>query len=96
MGDAGPEGHVNLAVPLGEGLDPLVPHDAPTIHLIAVGDHPARPAAELRAGDVVVFNYGSTAEIRLAWDNGRGTVGVDFGEGPSRRYRAETLVAVRP
>lgn len=35
----------------------------PAIHLQAIGDHPARPVAEARVGDSVVYNYGITYKI---------------------------------
>jgi hypothetical protein len=33
------------------------------VKLIAVGWHPAKPAGEIREGDVLVYNYGSTAKV---------------------------------
>ena len=65
-----------------------------TTHLQSIGTHQAKVAAELKAGDVIVWNFGSTSEV-LAVTPGAKTVVVSLSGGHTRRFSASRLVAVQ-
>jgi hypothetical protein len=65
-----------------------------TIHLQNIGKTAAKPAAELKAGDVIVWNFGSTSVVE-AVATGAKTVTVSLAGGYARRFNASRLVAVQ-
>lgn len=65
-----------------------------TTHLQGIGAHHAKAAAELKAGDVIVWNFGSTSEV-LAVTPGAKTVVVLLSGGYTRRFNASRLVAAQ-
>ena len=70
-----------------------------TVHLIGMGSVPAKPAQDLKVGDLVVYNYGETAKIftleilKSGWV--RYQVRSKSGQTYSRKKRFDTLVAWR-
>lgn len=65
-----------------------------TTHPQGIGQHTAKAAANLLAGDVIVWNYGSTSEV-LSVIPGTKTVVVALSGGHTRRFSATKLVAVQ-
>lgn len=63
-----------------------------TIHLQGIGQAAAKGASELKAGDVLVWNYGSTSEV-LAVERAAKTVTVKLSGGHTRRFSATRSVA---
>ena len=65
-----------------------------TTHLQSIGIHQAKSASQLKAGDVIVWNFGSTSEV-LNVTTGAKTVVVSLSGGYTRRFNASRLVAVQ-
>ena len=63
-------------------------------HLQNIGKVAAKPAEQIKAGDVLVWNFGSTSEV-LAVERTAKTVVVKLSGGYSRRFGASRLVAVQ-
>lgn len=61
--------------------------------LQGIGNHPAKLAADLKVGDVTVWNYGAKDSI-TAIANGAKTLRVTFASGYTKRISISTLVAV--
>ena len=66
------------------------------VHLIAIGKVPAIPAGDVKAGDTLAYNYGSTAVVLRVEPKGKGSVVLVTGEGryESQTCRLTTLVAI--
>lgn len=67
-----------------------------TIHLQAVGEFSAKPAADLKPGDTTVWNYGSIAKVVSVRPKGKSVYVVlkdDKHEYPESRFLASRLVA---
>lgn len=69
-------------------------NDMSTTRLHGIGTHQAKVAAKLKAGDVIVWNFGSTSEV-VAVTPGTKTVVVSLAGGYTRRFNALRLVAVQ-
>lgn len=72
----------------------------PTVQLIGIGRVPARQIDQLRPGDTVVYNYGSTGTVVSADPVGSGSVDLtvrsdDDGQEYTSRRRGTTLVGYR-
>lgn len=70
-----------------------------SIHLQGIGRFTAKPAEELKAGDVMVWNFGYTSTVLAAEQRTPKTITVlekDNGSGKegTRRFRVGRLVAV--
>lgn len=65
-----------------------------TIQLQGVGQQTAKTAANLQAGDVIVWNYGSTTKV-IEVAAGDKTVSVKLAGGYIKRFKADRLVAVQ-
>lgn len=65
-----------------------------TTNLQGIGQHNAKQAAELKAGDVIVWNFGSTSRV-LSVERGAKTVSAQLEGGYTRRFSAARLVAVQ-
>ena len=65
-------------------------------HLISAGSAVAIPAGDVKAGDTLVYNYGSTAVVLRVEAKGTASVVIVTSEGPygSRTCRRSTLVAI--
>ncbi len=74
------------------------PRSVSTIHLIAIGDVEAIPAAELRAGMRVMWNYGYTSDVVAIAPKGRDSLSVTLrsnrtGDETQGTFRKGTFVA---
>jgi len=73
-----------------------------SIHLQGIGRHHAIPAGDLKVGDIIVYNYGSTSIVREKKKISPKTIEVvvesqersDNGKRYTRQYRVDRLVAV--
>lgn len=65
----------------------------PTVHLIAVGDYPAKPAGLFEPGDHMAWNYGTTTTVASVAKVSAAFVLVTFTDGTDRRIKASRLVA---
>lgn len=89
----------HLAYDAATGATVLEPHAAPSIHLQGVGEYPAKPAGELRPGDVTVWNYGYRYAVVAIAPTGSASVTVTSrdertGQEYTRRHGRARLVAV--
>jgi len=66
----------------------------PSTQLQGIGKIAAKPASELRAGDVIVWNFGSTSIVEEV-TIGAKTVKVALSGGYTRRFNVSRLVAVQ-
>jgi len=68
-----------------------------TIHLIGIGNVPAVPLSEIKAGDRLMWNYGSVCEVVRVTPVATKTIELverdDKGREWTRRKRASRLVA---
>lgn len=69
------------------------------VHLQGIGEYPAKKARELKTGDIMVWNYGSTSTMagiikETATQLVIKTIGSN-GKENQRRIGKETLVAVQ-
>lgn len=72
----------------------------PHVWLQNIGFHPAKPLGDVKAGDVLVYNYGSTAVVVSTRRVGQKSVAMTVETEGGKRYdttsrRAATLVAVK-
>jgi hypothetical protein len=69
-----------------------------TIHLQGIGNHIAKPAADLAIGDLTVWNYGTVERVTAIAPKGKAslTLTVTSADGRewSRTIRSSRLVAV--
>ena len=65
-----------------------------TAHLQGIGQHAAKAAAELKAGDVIVWNFGQTSQVIEVAATAK-TVVVKLTGGYTRRFNAARMVAVQ-
>lgn len=74
-----------------------------SIHLQGIGRYPAIPAGDMKVGDIIVYNYGSTSVVRAKKQVSPKTISVavesqgstDKGQMYIRQYRVDRLVAVQ-
>lgn len=74
-----------------------------SIHLQGIGRYPAIPAKDLKVGDIIVYNYGSTSVVRSRRKISDKTIEVvvesqgrmDKGKRYTVSYRVDRLVAVQ-
>lgn len=70
-----------------------------SIHLQAIGQHPAKPASQLQVGERRVYNYGQSAEIVALERKGKSvyitTRSDKDGSTYVQRHGSEKLVAFR-
>lgn len=69
----------------------------PTIHLQAIGSVRAKPAAELRVGDITIWNYGLRARVEAVREVSKCYVEADLlseesGTVNARRMKKDRLV----
>jgi len=68
------------------------------VNLIGVGAHPAIAASDLKIGDTIVYNYGSTGKVTAIEPTGRVSLNVTVlardGKEYTQRKRRDTLVPV--
>ena len=65
-----------------------------TTNLQGIGAHQAKAAQHLKAGDVIVWNFGSTSEVVSVAATAK-TVVVSLAGGYARRFAAARMVAVQ-
>lgn len=65
-----------------------------TTHLQGIGRHNAKAAAELKAGDVIVWNFGQTSQVTEVTASAK-TVVVKLTGGYTRRFNAARMVAIQ-
>lgn len=81
---------------------PMLTQDpnAPTVWLQGVGNALAKPAGDLKAGDLVGFNYGQVYRVEEIARETPKSIWVVFSRKgttyPARRYAKTTLVASAP
>ena len=71
----------------------------PCIHLQGIGLFAAKPASEVKPGDVLVWNYGSTSTVLTVRTAGKSVYIAqktdDGKEWPERRFLGSRLIACR-
>jgi hypothetical protein len=66
------------------------------VRLIECGTAVAIPAGDIKPGDTMIYNYGSTASVLRTTPNGAASIVIttDEGQRGSRTYRRTTLVPI--
>lgn len=66
-----------------------------TIQLQSIGHVPAKPAGELKVGDITIWNFGMTEKIERVIKQTEKTIVVEIQKGLQRRLNKNRLVGVQ-